>query len=162
MDAHVNHDLPRMFRSAVLALLWAIYESAVYQAASCLKEKDHHGLSIKDIKGKNDLDSWRKYFEHVLKFPLFNTEAERSRAEMLRALRKAILHANGRIDEAFMKRPEWKLIEGYEKARIGISFDYSYLEFTAGFIEEMLSSVSSSMNDLLDRVGKACSVVRTG
>jgi hypothetical protein len=162
MHTLLNNDLPRMFRSGVLVLLWAIFESAVTKAADALKAHGKHGLSVRDIRGDNDLDAMKKYFENVLKFPLFKTDDEREKVEMLRILRNTISHWNGRIEESFQKkRPGyWKKLESWQKLGIGISFEYFYLEFTPAFIESILLSVSNSVRDLLDRVVAACAITR--
>lgn len=160
----VNNDLPRMFRSGVLVLLWAILESAVIKAADALKANGMHRLSIRDIRGENDLDAMKKYFENVLKFALFKNDDEREKVEMPRVLRITVSHWNGRIEESFQKRGarDWKQIESWQRLGVGISFDNFYLEFSPAFIENILLSVSNSIRDLLDRVVDACAItVRT-
>jgi hypothetical protein len=65
-----QYELPRMFRSTTLVILWAIFESAARQAAFALQQRKNLRLRVSDIKGGTDLDSLSKYYTHILQFPL--------------------------------------------------------------------------------------------
>jgi hypothetical protein len=142
--------LPRFFRSPVLVALWAIYESATTEIAKVLQKENNHSLRLQDIKGDNTLDTIRKYFEHVLKFPLINDENTREHLEMLLILRNAIAHGNGRKDA--VNERYWRKIKGWQKDGKGVSTDQDYLTFSADFIEDMLTVVGDSLFDLIERV----------
>lgn len=152
-----EYELPRMLRSPILVQLWAIYESAANRVAHTLRERGNHSLTLRDINGRNDLDKLEKYFEHVLHFPLFNDEETRNHLEMLRVLRNAISHSNGRIDDAFKerKKDDWRKIRNWAAADPGISLDVGYLDLSAEFVQRVLEKVGTSMDNLIDRALKA-------
>lgn len=148
-----QYELPRMFRSTVLVMLWAIFESTARQVAEALRIKKGFALKAKDIKGKDDLDSLNKYFVHVLQFPLVETNEEFNRLDELRILRNAISHSNSRIDEDFRdkKKEDWKKIKGWADAGRGLSVDMGYLDFSRDFIELALATVGESIDKLKAR-----------
>jgi len=45
-----EYELPRMFRSTVLVILWAVFESAARQVAEALRRKKALVLKVKDIR----------------------------------------------------------------------------------------------------------------
>lgn len=148
-----QYELPRMFRSTVLVMLWAIFESTARQVAEALRMKKGCALKAKDIKGKDDLDSLNKYFVHVLQFPMVETDEEFNRLDELRILRNAISHSNSRMDEDFRdkKKEDWKKIKGWVDAGRGLSVDMGYLDFSRDFIERALATVGESIDKLKAR-----------
>jgi hypothetical protein len=148
-----EYELPRMFRSTVLVILWAIFESASRQVAEALRAKKGLVLKLKDIKGKDDLDSLNKYFAYVLQFPLTNSEEELNRLDALRILRNSIAHWNSRMDEEFQdkKKEDWKKIKEWAASGNGISVDMGYLDFSKEFIERALATVGESMDNVIGR-----------
>jgi hypothetical protein len=148
-----HYELPRMFRSTVLVILWAVFESAARQVAEQLRTNKRLALKAKDIKGRDDLDSLNKYFIHVLQFPLVNGDEELKRLDALRILRNAISHSNSRIDEDFQEKNKeaWKKIRDWAAAGIGLSVDMGYLDFSKEFIERALATVGESIDNLIRR-----------
>ena len=112
-----------MFRSTVLVILWAIFESAARQVAEALRVKRGLALKVKDIHGKDELDRLNKYFKNVLQFSLVTGDEELNRLDALRILRNAISHSNSRVDEDFQdkKKEDWTKIKRWAVARTGLS-----------------------------------------
>jgi hypothetical protein len=141
--------LPRFFRAPIVVALWAIYESGTTEVANYLQKAGGHNLGLRDLKGKNTLDTARKYFDNILKFPLYTDESVKEQFEMLLILRNAIAHGNGRKDA--VNENYWKKIQIWENEGKGISSVGDYLAFSSSFVEEMLKVVSNSLRDLIGR-----------
>jgi hypothetical protein len=144
----IERMLPRFFRSPVLVTLWAIYESAIKEIASYIKEKQKCSLDIQDIRG-DTLGRTKKYYDHVLKFPLITSDQTWEYLEMLLVLRNALAHGNGRKDA--IKNDTWKKIEKWQKAKTGVVVEDDYLIFTASFVQEAFTIVSDALRDLIQR-----------
>jgi hypothetical protein len=157
VTSFTEFELPRMFRSTVLVILWAVFESAARQVAEALRQKKGLVLKAKDIKGNHELDSLNKYFQHVLEFPLVRGGDELSRLDALRILRNAISHSNSRIDEEFQnkKKEDWKKIQDWSTAGTGLSVDMGYLDFSKDYIEGVLTTVGESVENLIARAQEA-------
>ncbi|MDP2277082.1 MAG: hypothetical protein Q8K51_02555 [Nitrospirota bacterium] len=64
-----DNVLPRFFRNAILVTLWSIFESAIITIAKELQAARSKALGIDDLKG-DFLERTKKYFHHVVNFPL--------------------------------------------------------------------------------------------
>lgn len=144
----VDHVLPRSFRNSLLVAMWAIYESAINEVAVHLQKEMHSSLGLQDIRGKDPLVRARKYFDHVLKFPLCTDDRAWTRLEMLIVLRNAIAHANGQMSAISVDVR--KKIEGWARQNIGICADEN-LALSRGFLQETYSVVNESLRDLVKR-----------
>lgn len=141
--------LPRFFRSPFLVTLWAISESAIIEVADYIQKQKNLPLSMRDIRGNNFLDQANKYFKYILEFELFN-EVVYDRLEMLRILRNAIAHCNGRL-EAIKNKEDLNKLKKWNKEEIGITLLINSIIFSESFLRETYEIVSTAINDLLDR-----------
>lgn len=147
---HITEDiLPRYFRGNTLITLWAIYESALHEFAKYIKKQQNITLAVNDFNGST-LTKFRKYYDHVLKFPLVTDEELWTKIEMLLVLRNAFAHGNGRKDA--VSEDTWKKAKKWHDQKIGIVVDMNYITFTAQFIQEAILTVKSSLNDLIQRI----------
>ncbi len=148
----VDHALPRLFRGPFLVALWSVYESAVVDVANYIKDQQKQSLAMDDIRG-NFLDRAQKYFDHILKFPLYTDDQVWQHLRMLAELRNAIAHANGRI-EAVRKTSQRK-INDWEKQDIGVEIVHGWLLLSEDFSREAYQTVRDSLQDLVARVKSA-------
>jgi hypothetical protein len=144
--------LPRFLRGPFLATLWALYESAVTEIASYLRQQQKKALGLRDIRG-GFLDRAQKYFDHILAFPLCTDDRTWERLKMLMMLRNALAHANGRL-EAVNEKSQ-KKIEEYTKMGVGVAVKNGNLLFTEAFVRETYVLVRESLISLIERVHSA-------
>lgn len=142
--------LPRFFRNAILVTVWSIFESAIIDIAKELQSERRKVLNIDDLKG-DFLERTKKYFHHILDVPLNVGDKEWQRINMLRVLRNAIAHCNGRV-ETITKDKDLKDIQNWEKNRIGLSVAAGNLMFSKDFIEETYDCVNSFLTNLIAEV----------
>ncbi len=142
--------IPRFFRSPFVVMLWAAYESAVIQISNLLREKKGTALSIRDLRADNFIEQAQKYFQHVLYFPILTDKKSRDRLEMLRILRNAIAHSNGRV-EAIKNEKDRKKIRDWAKKDLGISTIDGNLIFSKKFLNESFKIVNESITELIER-----------
>ena len=145
----IEHQLPRFFRNSFLVSLWAVYESAIIEIANYLRDQKGRTLGISDIRG-NFLDQAKKYFDHVLEFPLCADNQVWERLKMLNVLRNAIAHSNGRMTA--IQKESRKKIEGWERSNTGILSYYGDIMVSEDFLRETYLTVNKALNDLLQRV----------
>lgn len=145
--------LPRFFRSTILVTIWSIFEAAIIDVSKDLQSAKGKMLGIDDLRDKNFLECAKKYFKHILDFPL-NGGKEWECLKMLQVLRNVIAHCNGRIDSC-TKEKYRHLIEEWEKKNIGLSTEMGYLMFSKDFVEEIFKSINSFLTSLIADVKKA-------
>lgn len=100
LEWEVDHTYPRIYRGALLLLVWAAYESGVEEVAEYIQERIPAVLGLSDIRGRTTLERATKYFPGVLKFELFNSPNSPSRLRQIELVRNSFAHANGRVDRA--------------------------------------------------------------
>ncbi len=143
--------LPRFFRNAILVTLWSIFESAMIDIANELQSAQQRALGIDDIKG-DFLERTNKYFRHIVNFPLNVSGKEWQRINMLKVLRNAIAHCNGRF-ENITKDKDKKEIRKWEKANIGISVEmFGNLMFSKPFVAETFYCVNNFLTSVIAEV----------
>jgi hypothetical protein len=146
----VDHVLPRFFRGPFLVSLWAVYEAGVTEIATYLQKRLNIVTSM-PTKGDGFLQRAKKYFRRVLNFSLCNDNRTWERLEMLRILRNALAHGNGRM-AAINNQKDRQKIEKWIKLNIGISTVHDDLVFSEQFTRETYEAISKSLTDLLNRV----------
>jgi hypothetical protein len=104
---------------------------------------------MKDIRG-NILNRAYKYFDYVLKFPLFNDINVKNRLEMIRVLRNALAHGNGRLN-AISNENDLKKIKKWGKDNIGITV-YDNVVLSDTFLKNSHKIINDALMDLLMRV----------
>ena len=65
VDLLVEEILPRFFRGPYLIALWALFESAIIELADYLAKKKQLLLKLRDVRGRDPMDKWNKYYSHV-------------------------------------------------------------------------------------------------
>lgn len=142
--------LPRFFRGSILVTLWAIFESAITDIAKEIRDQQNQPLTINDIRG-DFLERAKKYFNHVIDFPLGTNDKQWKRIRMLKVFRNAIAHGNGRIENV-KNNLEVRKIKNWERDGIGLSITMGGLLFSEQFVRETLSAVDQTLDDLIKRV----------
>ncbi len=145
--------LPRFFRSPFLVTLYAVAESAINEVADYLKKQKNKSLCINDIKGSGFIDQAKKYFSNVLEFKLFSDSSIIDRLDMLRILRNAVAHSNGRLER--IKENDRIKIKKWKEDNIGISLLNNSIIFSDVFLRETYKIIYTGINDLLDRAKAA-------
>jgi len=146
VDEFLDRELPRLMRYPILVSLWAVYESATLNIAKELQKKRGQSLGLNDIRG-GVLEKTKKYFDHVLTFPLTSDNNELKWVHMLAVIRNAIAHGNGRREA--VKPDTWRSIESWNQS--GIDTDLQYLAFSREFIARMVEVITKSLSSLIER-----------
>jgi len=139
---------PRFFRGSLLISLYAVYESAVTEIARLIQKKKGLKISLDDIKG-DFLERSKKYYEHVLDFPVCTTNPTWEQIRKLSVIRNAFAHANGRIE--MLRGSVREELEKWSRKGTGIKCDISHLSVDASFVSTTLKCVQSSLEDLIER-----------
>jgi len=148
---HLAEDVyPRYFRGLILVTLWAIFESAIYKIAKEIKDQQEHGVGLNDIRG-DLLRRTKKYFNHILKFPLDTGGNDWRQLQILKVLRNAIVHGNGQLDN-IKNEADIKKIEKWEQENIGITIIMGSLLFSPDLVRKTFAAVSSTINNLTQEV----------
>ena len=150
IDEFADEMLPGLYRSPILVALWAIFESAILEIATYLQKEGGHRLGVDDLRGENVFARARKYYEHILAFPLIESDRMTEELNVLLFVRNAIAHVNGRIE--VIKARDLEKIRAWEKTQGGIRTDGQYLTFTGEFVQRMSNAVKASLDDLIKRV----------
>jgi hypothetical protein len=148
LEWEVEHTYPRVYRGALLLLVWAAYESGVQEVAEFIQKRLSVSLGLSDIRGRTALERATKYFPEVLKFQLFASTDSLSRLREIELVRNAFAHANGnlrRTSESGRKALDamvkaGRLEEGWGLARP-----------TKGFLDDALKLVGSEVESLVQR-----------
>lgn len=109
LEYEVEHTLPRVYRGALLLLIWSAYESGVQQVAEFLVQRIKPVLDISDMRGRTVLEKAKLYFSGVLGFQLFTDDDAKARIGELEKVRIAFAHATGRL--ASLRPPARKSID---------------------------------------------------
>lgn len=151
LDTFVDEDFPRFFYGSMLVTLYGIYEAATTDAMQHIQGQKGHSKDIRDVPGANYLSKVKKYFSTELGL-VFEKESW-NRLEMLRILRNALTHANGRLE--FLKRRIRCRIENMAKQKIGVSISSGNIIISKDFLMESHVSVSKSVRALVAIVKEA-------
>lgn len=151
LDTFVDEDFPRFFYGSMLVTLYGIFEAATMDAMQHIQGQKGHSKDIRDVPGDNYLSKVKKYFSTELEF-VFEEESW-NRLEMLRILRNALAHANGRLE--FLKRRIRCRIENMAKQKIGVSISSGNIIISKDFLMESHVSVSKSVRALVAIVKEA-------
>lgn len=149
-EVHHKIDIfyPRIFWSPFIVSVYSVFEASMLEIADELKDKKKVKLGIDDLSG-NLLDKAKKYFEHILNFPLVVENEQWSKLKNLAVVRNAIAHTNGRIDR--LKKTNKDKIYELEEKNIGISGWMNLLVIEPVFAKTCLDVVSVTVNDLCVR-----------
>ena len=109
LEYEVEITLPRVYRGALLLLIWSAYESGVQQVAAFLVQRVKPVLDLSDMRGRTVLEKAKLYFSGVLSFQLFTDDDAKARIGELEKVRIAIAHATGRL--ASLRPPTRKSID---------------------------------------------------
>jgi len=147
----IEHTLPRFSRNPFMVSLWAVYESSIIAVAEYIRNEKGKGLGIKDIKGDDFFKRAKKYFDHVLEYPLYTDDNELERLRMLMILRHCIAHANGRINDIKDEKAVNKIKE-WEKANTGVLIEDGCIMLTEDFLRTSYILVNKSLQTLFNKV----------
>ena len=145
----VHVELPRFFRNPFLVSLYSTYETAIIEIAGKIQKKKELKLSIKDINARSFLEQAKKYYKHVLDFPLFEDNNNWAKIRVLSDLRNAISHTNGRLD--LIKEGLRNDIKSHSNNGYSISFTANYMLVEKELAEELLNAVVDSLEKLVAR-----------
>jgi hypothetical protein len=145
-----NDALPRLIRGPFLVTVWAVFESSVNDVAAYIQQKQSKALSLRDLRGDNTLDRARKYFEHVLEFPLVLDSSAWEKLTTIATLRNILAHANGRLASA--KLGTEPRIHKLVTANPDIAIVDNNLVLSAQFLQDAYETVNQSLRDLTQRV----------
>lgn len=144
----VEHTYPRVYRGALLLLIWASYESVVCQVAEFLRERKGIPLTLSETRERGVLRKAKVYFPRVLEIELFGSPDSSSRLGQLQILRNSFAHAGGRI--AGLGKTARRTALALERAGL-VSEDWGYLVPTKKGLEAALAVVDAEVSSLLRR-----------
>lgn len=148
-NGKVDVRLPLMFRGTFIIMLYAVYEVSITEVAHVLQKRCSLSLSIDDIR-EGFLDRARKYFEQVLEMGLCPSTTTWQAIRMLAEIRNGYAHANGRLE--MMGKRLSERIKNYAKNNTGeINTGNGYVIVSSSFTRTALETVSSSIDDLIER-----------
>jgi hypothetical protein len=143
--------IPRFFRNSAVIMLWALFESYVKDLARYIKKRDNHSVSINDLKGKNPVDGFIKYFDFIVGVDLNWDSAKVKSLIELGKLRNHLAHCNGRLESASEK----VIQDANELAKIdGIEIQEDCLIVTKEYLEQAKEMVLNTLETLVVKVHK--------
>ncbi len=147
----IEQDVNRFFLCSQVPILYAILEAGIYDIAKILRYRLDIGLGIRDIRG-DSLERARKYFEHVLHFPLQVDSKSWERIRILVTVRHFIVHNNGRLE--LLEEESRKKIERIAEKKIGVSIGHrpKVVVIEPHFLSETTSVVEKTFDNLAGRI----------
>ena len=142
--------IPRFFRNPALVSLYAIWETAVIEIASDLRQLKREPTQLADIKKGSLLDKSKKYFNEVLKVSLCSDSRSLEQLEMLGVIRNAIAHCNGRLEK--VKPKNKKKIEDWISSDIGVSETEGDLLISKTFLKNNYRVVKDTVHSLITQL----------
>ena len=142
----------RFLTGAALVAIWATYESVVKRNAERIRESRKLRLKVRDIKGANFLDSARKYYEDVLECELHPKGTDWERLSALYALRNALAHANGQLED--VPEADRKQVEKWATLFQGLKISSGLLLVSMDFVARAFTLINALLIDLDKRLDK--------
>jgi hypothetical protein len=152
IDTLTDEVLPRFFRGPFLISLWAVFESGMNEIGEYLGSRRATVLRPRDIRGRDPKDTWAKYFDHVVKYPLGIDDTTWQRLDELREVRNAMAHANGRVE--LLAEPLRRKIEEWCAEQRGLSTYFGLLIIAAVYVRDANELVDDTLSSLIARVRK--------
>lgn len=150
--SYVTEDLfPRVFLAGFILSLWAVFESAVTDLADYAKSQRAQLFSVGDLRGGDFLAQAMKYFERVLDVRLLPDRHTLDRIELLKAIRNAFVHHNGRITKEIEHKINSSNLQdiGFKRRRDhGADHRREYIFLTEQGARNYLDLVKGCLNDL--------------
>jgi len=150
VDVLVEEVLPRFFRGPYLIALWGLFESGIIELADYLAQRKQLSLKLRDIRGRDPIEQWNKYFTHVASYPLGIAEPTWQRLDELRQVRHVLTHANGRLDLA--EESARRRLETWCGENRGLHAHFSLLIMSAEYTQTAQVLVTDTLSGLIDRV----------
>lgn len=144
----VEYTYPRVYRGALLVVIWAAYESAVVQVGDFLQRRKGIALALSSIHGRGVFEQAKIYYPRVLEFGLFATKDSAGRIGQVVLLRNAFAHAAGRL--AGLRPRARKAVAALEGAG-WVEEELGYLVPTQKGLEASLGVVDGEMSSLIGR-----------
>jgi hypothetical protein len=154
IGSHLEFELEqgvttRFLTASCLIAVWALYEAAVSQLAAYVRHHREASLTLSDLRG-GFLERARKYFDDVLRFDLHPVDTDWRRLGTIAALRHALAHANGRLDD--IKPPGRERIEEYVRDDQRLSIEEEYVIVSLEFVRDAHAFIDTLLHDLIERV----------
>jgi hypothetical protein len=149
LDRDDPGERTRFLTASCLIAVWALYEAAVSQLAAYVRHHREASLTLSDLRG-GFLERARKYFDDVLRFDLHPVDTDWRRLGTIAALRHALAHANGRLDD--IKPPGRERIEEYVRDDQRLSIEEEYVIVSLEFVRDAHAFIDTLLHDLIERV----------
>ena len=146
----VEEVLPRFFRGPYLIALWALFESGMIELADYLAQRKQLPLKLRDVRGRDPVEQWNKYFTHVASFPLGVAESTWENLDELRQVRHILAHANGRLDLA--EESTRRKVERWCGETRGLRAHFNLLIVSAEYTRSAQVLVTDTPSGLIGRV----------
>lgn len=144
----VEYTYPRVYRGALLVVIWAAYESAVGQVADFLQRKKRIALALSSIRGRGVFEQAKIYYPQVLAFELFATKDSASRVGQAVVLRNAFSHAAGRL--AGLRPRARNAVAALERSG-WVKEEFGYLVPTKKGLDATLEVIAGEVSSLIGR-----------
>lgn len=149
--AHWDQVVRGLFRASTITALVSFLETTLAQVSRDVRLITQEELKSSDLNG-GDIEKSRKY---LTRFGGFSIRDEVWKPiENIVQVRNALVHASGEIGQCRNAKKLRGLVAespGLEEVLGSISIDKDYLEHCLSRVHELLSSLSSEMQDLCER-----------
>lgn len=149
MVAQLHHNvvsgiLPQLFRSSFIVALYAAFEAAIVEGAEVLRQQ--HCISSPLSTNSGLLRNADKYFRDHFSIELL-TKLTREDIQLLKRVRDAIMHANGR--KGAMTPRKWLTLAQDQAAGAAFSLDDGYLRLEPAFLTAMMQAVRITLRGFI-------------
>lgn len=147
--AQLHHEvvstmLPQVFRSSFILVLYAVLEAAVTETAHVLRQQ--HVKELEFAPGQSFLKEASRYFRDEFAIPLLSDET-RDAIHLLKRVRDALVHANGR--KGAMKVKSWEQLTRDKGSGAHFSLEDGYIRLEKEFLVDMLLAVRVTTRQLI-------------
>ncbi len=140
--------LSRVYRGAVLPLVWGAYESSLQEVAEFLRKRIPATLALSDLRGRTTFERARKYFPEVLKFELFTSSDAPGQLREIDLVRNAFAHTNGHLSN--MSSGTRSVLDAMVAAG-RLEESWGLVRPTKRFMEQALKLVDAEVTGLVER-----------
>lgn len=150
LDQFVYEDFPRFFFGSMLIALWSSFEAALYELVKYMKGQNPRSEDFMTVRGKTVLHRAKKYLRRNLRYSFTTPDWEY--LQMLRILRNAIVHTNGRLE--LVDKKNKKRIERYINQGIGISASWGVIIISKDFLVESYMRINATVRQIVSTARK--------
>jgi len=141
---------PQIFREQMLASIWGLIESAIFDTSEFFRTRGMHELTLKDLRGRTPQQQWENYFTHILKIPLPFDKTLWKEIHRMQKVRNTVVHTGGlkiQISEEKLKEllNISKLEKGLTVSSVELQIEPIYLQNQINVARKVIVGLSEMM-----------------